>query len=141
MKNTRNILMCEACASIVLVLVTVILYETDTLLSGALATDGNAEFILVSLMELVTICLIPLALRLFKFKRVRESLVATRSKGLARWGTLRLMLLCLPMLVNTFLYYQFMNVAFGYMGIIGLICLVFVWPGMKRCMAETGGEQ
>lgn len=133
--------MFEACASVVLSLLAVILYETDTLLPGSLAADANTEFVVVSLMELLTICFIPLALRLFKFKTVRENLLATRSKGLARWGSLRLMLICLPMLVNTVMYYQFMNVAFGYMGIIGLICLVFVWPGMKRCIAETGGEQ
>lgn len=133
--------MFEACASVVLSLLAVILYETETLLPGSLAAEGGTEFVVVSLMELLTICFIPLALRLFKFKTVHESLVATRSKGLARWGSLRLMLICLPMLVNTVMYYQFMNVAFGYMGIIGLICLVFVWPGMKRCIAETGGEQ
>lgn len=141
MKKTRNILMYEVCASIVLSLITVVIYETDTLLPGSLASDGNAEFAAVSLMEILTICLIPLALRLFRFRRVSESLVSARSHALLKWGSLRIAMLCLPMIANTLLYYQFMNVAFGYMGIIGLICLAFVWPGMKRCMAETGGGQ
>ena len=33
-----------------------------------------------------------------------------------------------------------MNVAFGYMGIIGLLCLVFVFPSKTRCESETANE-
>lgn len=127
--------------SIIIALAVIIMYETDTLLAGCYAADANTEFVVVSFMELLTICLIPLALRLFRFRAIRESLAATPSKALLRWGSLRMAMLCLPMLANTLLYYQFMNVAFGYMGIIGLISLAFIWPSMKRCVAETGGER
>lgn len=141
MKNTKNILLYEVWISIIISIIVITGYENDLLPSGVLASDGNMEFVVVSLMEIVTICLIPLALRLFKFRKVSEILVCEREKGLLKWGSIRMMMLCVPMMINTLLYYLFMNVAFGYMGIIGLVCLVFVWPGMNRCIAETGGER
>ena len=45
-------------------------------------------------------------------------------------------MLCGPMMLNTWLYYQFMNVAFGYMGIIGLLSLAFVYPTRTRYIQE-----
>lgn len=132
--------MTEMCVSIIVSLAAVLLYETDTLMAGALAVGGNAEFISVALMEVLTICIIPFALRLFKFKRVSQALADGKEKALLRFGTMRMMMICLPMVVNTLLYYQFMNVAFGYMAIIGLICLAFINPSMDRCKAEVNIE-
>ena len=40
------------------------------------------------------------------------------------------------MVANTFLYYIYMNVAFGYMAIILLLSLYFVLPTMARCEVE-----
>lgn len=137
MRKTKNILISEMYACVAISLMIVVLHETETLLPGALADDKNTEFLAVSLMELVTICLIPLALRLFKFKRINRSLKSRQAQGLKIWGSLRMMMICLPMMVNTLLYYVFMNVAFGYMGIIGLICLLFIYPGTGRCVSET----
>ncbi len=141
MKKTINILKTELFASIFVAVVVVILYETETLLPGDLSEEKNAEFLLTSLMELLTICLIPLSLRLFKFNKIHRNLVATREQGLKKLGSLRMMMLCVPMVVNTILYYLFMNVAFGYMAIIGLICLPFIYPGEGRCRAETSEKQ
>ena len=85
-----------------------------------------AEYYSAIVMELLTICLIPIALRLFKFGFVRRRFTASPTRALLRYGSVRLVMLTLPMLVNTFLYYQFMNVAFGYMAIILLLCMAFV---------------
>jgi len=141
MKKTRNILIAEMCVSIIVSLAAVLLYETDTLVAGALPTGGNVEFIATALMEMLTICLIPFALRLFKFEKVSQTLAMGKEKALLRFGTMRMMMICLPMVVNTFLYYQFMNVAFGYMAIIGLICLAFINPSMNRCKNEVSIEE
>jgi len=92
-------------------------------------------------MEALTICLIPLALRLFKFDRIGKSLAEGKEKSLLRWGTLRMMMICVPLMANTLFYYLFMNVAFGYMAIICLICLIFVNPTMGRCINETKSEE
>ncbi len=87
-------------------------------------------------MEVVTICLIPLSLRLFKCKHVTSAIHSDGDKAMLRWGTVRLVMLCMPMVLNTWLYYQFMNVAFGYMGIIGLLSLAFVYPTRTRYIQE-----
>lgn len=114
-----------------------ILGETDILPSGLLADDKLWEYYMVGTMELITICTIPLALRLFRFKAVAARLVHRPHAMLLRWGVVRMAMIAVPMTANTLLYYLFMNVAFGYMAIIGLLCLAFVYPSETRCKQET----
>lgn len=135
--KTRTFLLAAFWSPIIVCLAIIIPYENDWLLVGALAGDKVAEYYVATVMELLTICLIPLSLRLFKFKAVRKALTADAATALRRWGMLRMAMLTVPMMVNCVLYYQFMNVAFGYMGIIGLLCLVFVFPSKTRCESET----
>ncbi len=58
-----------------------------------------------------------------------------------KWGLLRLLILEVPMVVNTYLYYIYMNTTFGYLAIILLLCLPFVMPTESRCLAETSEEE
>ena len=142
MKRTRNILIAEMLVCVLITFATVTLFETEILIPGAFECDTNTEFILVSLMEIITICMLPLGLRLFKFKKISNILETTKEQGLLTWGSLRMMLVCIPMVANTLLYYLFgHNVAFGYMGIICLICLIFIIPTMSRCITETKYEK
>lgn len=117
--------------------VLVVLFETDVLPSGLMATEKQTEFLLTTLMELLTLASVYLALRLFKFDKVHQELVTRKADGLRRWGLIRLAILLLPMPLNTVLYYLFMNTTFGYMAIILAICLPFVYPSEARCEAET----
>jgi hypothetical protein len=137
MKETRNLLMSIFFLAIAIALGIVIVYETDMMETGLLAEDKNSEFLLTSTMELLTLGSVFLALRLFKFNVVHSQLVAQKASALSKWGTLRLLLLMVPMVVNTLLYYLFMNPTFGYMAIIQLLCLPFVFPSMNRCQAEV----
>ena len=116
-RHTRNVLMLVLGIAVAVSLIVVVLYESDTLP-----------------VELLTLCVIPLALRLFRFKTVAARL--TSADELLRWGMIRMLMLCLPMVANTLLYYIYMNVAFGYMAIILLLSLCFVLPTMARCEAE-----
>ncbi len=109
------ILRAEMVAAIAVSLIIVALYELGLVESGLWTGDEEKEFLCVSAMELLTVCLIPLALRYFK-----------GSLGVAAIGV--------PMVVNTLLYYLFMRVAFGYLAIIGLICALFVWS--KVCVKQ-----
>lgn len=128
--------------SIAAALVIIILFETGTLLPGMIEAGSQAEFLLQTLMEVLTVCIIPLALRLFKFGFVRRAIEAAPVQGLQRWGVVRMTMLCDTMLANTLLYYITpLDVAFGYMAIICLICLVFVKPTLERCMAEAGMDE
>lgn len=117
--------------------VLVVLFETDVLPSGLMATEKQTEFLMTTLMELLTLASVYMALRLFKFDKVHQELVTRKADGLRRWGLIRLAILLLPMPLNTVLYYLFMNTTFGYMAIILAICLPFVYPSEARCEAET----
>ena len=50
-------------------------------------------------------------------------------------------MLSLPMVVNTFAYYSFMGVHYGYMAIILFICLFFVMPTKSRFEREQADLQ
>lgn len=135
--NLRRMLLLEFWIPVLICLCIIILYENDLLLSGNWHDNKIDEYYVAIVMELVTICLIPLSLRLFKFHRVKQDLQTSEGLMLRKWGSVRLLMLTLPMMVNCWLYYQFMNVAFGYMGIIGLLSLCFVYPSKARCSQET----
>ena len=49
----------------------------------------------------------------------------------------RLLILEAPMVINTLLYYIYMNTTFGYLGIMLLLCLPFVFPSLNRCEGEV----
>lgn len=119
------------------VLLLVIIYETELLAPGTWADAHEMQFLLLSLMEILTIVCIPLALKLFVMKRVRRKLVEGKGEALLRLGFIRHLLLWLPMIVNTYFYYNTMSAAFGYMAIILLLCMFFVYPSAARCYAET----
>lgn len=138
MKNVKNTLTVLLWTVLALALIVVVLFETDVLMFGYYAGSGEqAEFLLTTMMELLTLAVIPLALKLFKFPRVHVDLVSRKAEALRKWGLLRLLMLLVPLLVNTLLYYAYANVAFGYMAIILVIVLPFVYPSMERCQSET----
>lgn len=137
LKQTQKLLMYNFFFMLGVALLLVLLYECELVTSTELSSDAQFVFGLQVLMELVTIVAIPVALKLFSLKVIRKKLVKGKGGALLRWGTLRINMLCLPMLVNVFLYYQTMSPAFGYMAIILALCLFFVYPSMGRCYEET----
>ncbi len=137
MKKTRLTLLLIFTAFLLLSVLLVILFETDALLPGAMAADKQSEFLLATVMELLSLGAIFLGLRLFKFKTVHDDLTSRKAPALLKWGSVRLLLLELPMLCNTLLYYIYMNTTFGYLAIILALCLPFVYPSEGRCKAET----
>ena len=55
-----------------------------------------------------------------------------------KWGTLRLMILGNLLVINTFFYYAFgFEASYGYLAIVVLLSMVFIFPTMNRCIAET----
>lgn len=122
---------------IIIPVIVAILYETDVLLTGDLAVAGNesAEFIATIVMELLTLAAIPLALRLFKMAGDK----ICDEVSLMRFSLIRLAILLGPLWGNTLLYYLFMNATFGYMAIITLIAMAFVYPA-KQQFQNDGAE-
>ena len=137
LKIAQRYLMLNFVLMIALCLLIVVLYECEILVSSDLSNNTQLVFSLQIVMEFASIIVIPVALKLFAFRPVRRRLLETKGTALLRWGTTRIQLLCVPMLVDTLLYYQTMWAGFGYLGIILLLCLFFVYPSMGRCIDET----
>ena len=132
MKKTVNILRTLFIAAVGIAVVVVALYELDILPTGVLADRPQDEFLCTIAMELVTIVFIPIALRLFKTKDVDRRLDEGDIKTFKTWSIVRILMITVPLLMNTLLYYIFMNTTFGYMALILLICLPFIYPATKK---------
>lgn len=136
MKKIRNLLLTIFVGTLCLAVCIVVLFETDVLECGLLATEKQSEFLWTTLMELITLATAFLTLRLFKFEKVHRDLTERRGQALCQWGVVRLLMLTVPLLANTLLYYIYMNPTFGYLAIILVLCLPFVYPSESRCQAE-----
>ena len=137
MKQVSKQLLTFYIAQIVIALVFIVLFETDTLPVGVKADDKQSEFVLTALMEIISLGAAFLGLRLFKFKPIHNDLVNRKATAMWKWGMTRLIILEVPMVINTLLSSIYMNTTFGYLGIILLLCLPFVFPSLSRCEAET----
>ena len=140
MKQVSKQLQVFYIAQVVLALVVIALFELNLLPEGIKADDKLSEFALTSVMELITLGAAFLGLRLFKFKAIHNDLVNRKETAMWKWGMARLLILEAPMVINTLLYYIYMNPTFGYLAIILLLCLPFVFPSLNRCLSETSEE-
>lgn len=118
-------------------LLLVLVFESELLLPGFILVESKVDFVIKYIMELMTIIIIPLSLRLFKFKSVERKLATKKQHALLRWGVLRIIMLGIPMIINTILYYGFLSVEFGYLSIILLISMIFIYPSKDKCYYET----
>ena len=140
MKKVSKQLMAFYIAQIALALVVVVLFELDVLPVGVMADDKQSDSIFTALMEIVSLGAAFLGLRLFKFKAIHDDLVKRQEKAMWKWGMARLIILEAPMVIDTLLYYIYMNTTYGYLAIIMLLTLPFVFPSENRCIAETSEE-
>ena len=140
MKRIQKILLFDYILFLGMALLWVVLNENDVFgIVGKLHRDASSDFIFTSTMEIVTICSIPLVLRLFKFGSIREAIRKDNSQFHSTYiafSLVRINVLLVEMLVNAVLYYFFMNVAFGYMAIILFLASFFVFPTQERCEQE-----
>ena len=132
MNKTITLLRTVLIANVGVAVVIAALYELDILPSGMLAGRPQDEFLSTISMELITIVFIPVALRLFKTKDVEKRLEEGNIKAFRKWGLLRILMITVPLVLNTLLYYSFMNTTFGYMALILLICLPFIYPASRK---------
>ena len=141
MKKISKLLMFIYVLLVAVALVIAALYEFGVLESGVLADSKQTEFVAMTVMELATLVAAFLGLRLFKFPKIHTQLVTLQEPAMLKWGLLRLLVLEVPMVCNTYLYYIYMNPTFGYLAIILLLCLPFVFPSLNRCIDETTEDE
>ena len=132
MNKTISFLRTVLIANVGVAVVIAALYELDILPSGMMAGRPQDEFLSTISMELITIVFIPVALRLFKTKDVEKRLEEGDIKAFRKWGLVRILMITVPLVLNTLLYYSFMNTTFGYMALILLICLPFIYPASRK---------
>ena len=140
MKQAEKILTINYFIVLAFTLVIIVFGENDWLNNvGIMHDDKSSDFIMTSIMEIITICLIPVSLRLFKFKKVRNGILSDTTENhssFIAWAIVRLGMLQLTMIVNAILYYMYMNVAFPNMGIILFLVRFFIFPTVERCNFE-----
>ena len=122
-------------------LLVVVVFETGLLTPGSLGGDKAAEFPILTAMELLTVCLIPFSLYLFRVKSVRQNLLAAPAQSMLTWGFVRMAMLAFLLVVNVVCYYLYMNASFGYMAIIAAISMLFIYPSIGRCKEETSIDE
>ena len=132
MNKTISFLRTVLIANVGVAVVIAALYELDILPSGMMTGRPQDEFLSTISMELITIVFIPVALRLFKTKDVEKRLEEGNIKAFRKWGLVRILMITVPLVLNTLLYYSFMNTTFGYMALILLICLPFIYPAVRK---------
>ena len=137
MKKCARKLQAIVYSAIGLSLLMIILFETDILAPGSCGGNLTAEFYTLMAAELITICVVPLALWMFRAKTIKQKLISGKEHSLLRFGILRLSLLVVPMVANTLLYYMFMLPSFGYMAIILFLSIFFVFPSMERFVGDV----
>lgn len=140
MKRIQKILQINYFLNLIIVLLWIVLNENDVFnIVGSAHENTNSDFLSASIMEVITICFIPVSLRLFKFGVIRQAIKDDKTPLLNTffaYSLVRLEMLLMPMLVNAVLYYVFMNVAFGYMAIILFLSTLFIFPTQERCEQE-----
>ena len=115
-------------AVLALMLAAVILFETNEQLTGFLGMTEADELQLLSGMEMLTLMSIFLMLRLFKFERIARQIEESPQRALPLWTSVRVAVMLVMIAANGLLYYGTMNTTFGYLAIIMMVSLPFVYP-------------
>lgn len=120
-------------------LLLVVLYETGLYQEGLLAGNAQMEYILQSVSILLTIGLIPFALRMFNLnlvKRIKELPLQQALKSYQTWSLLRLALLFIPAILALSFYYLTMNTTNLFCACMALIATLFCVPSENRIKNE-----
>ena len=120
-------------------LLLVVLYETGLYQEGLLAGNAQMEYILQSVSILLTIGLIPFALRMFNMnlvKRIKDLPLQQALKSYQIWSILRLALLFVPAILALSFYYLTMNTTNLFCACMALIATLFCVPSENRIKNE-----
>lgn len=115
------------------------LFETGILTEGAYAGHAQAEYIFQSAGILLTVGLIPFALRIFNLnlvKRIRQLPLQQALKSYRIWSDVRLSLLFVPVMINLTFYYLTLNTTGLFCACMALIASLFCVPSESRIKNE-----
>lgn len=139
LKRLIRILKAEYALMWVLTVLLAALYECDILPQGLFAGDAQMEYIMQTVSILLTICLIPLSLRLFNLSLTRYiSLLPLPEalKSYRRWSEIRIALLLVLALIDLSAYYWTMNTTGLLCAGMTVIASLFCIPSKQRLLNE-----
>lgn len=98
--------------------------------------DPQFDFIFLTAMELITLCVIPFALRLFKFKWVKKRIKKQGIKGFLDLKEAQIAMLACPLILNEGAYFITMQVTHFYLAVILFLCMIFIYPSQEKLVNE-----
>lgn len=124
---------------VIILVLGLLLIETDVVPVGVLAgiDEGTTEFVFQTIATLVTLAMVYMSLRLFRFKAIASRLKTDYGK----WSMIRIAMLGLSGVLSLAGYGLFLNVSFEYLLFLVFIALVFITPTEKRYLSETLAEE
>ena len=127
---------------LIITAVLIILFETGILPSGICSGNTQVEFLVQTTMIILTLGVIPVALRMVKHQSVQDGTEEPNGKKekINAKHLIRVLLIAIPMLLNTICYYIYIKVSFAYLGVILLIAFLFVLP-KKQVNGQGGSRQ
>ena len=117
----------------------VFLYENGIFQKGIHQGNAQMEYIFQSISILLTIGLIPFALRMFNLnlvKRIKELPLQEALKSYRIWGDVRLSLLFAPVMLGLTFYYLTLNTTGLFCACMALIASLFCVPSENRIISE-----
>ena len=116
-----------------------VLYETGIFQKGIHQGNAQMEYVFQSVSILLTIGLIPFALRMFNLnlvKRIKELPLEQALKSYQKWSDVRLGLLFVPAILSVSFYYITMNTTNLFCACMALIATLFCIPSESRIKNE-----
>ena len=116
-----------------------VLYETGIFQKGIQKGKAQMEYIFQCVSILLTICLIPFALRIFNLnlvKRIKELPLQQALKSYQIWSDVRLSLLFVPAILSMSFYYITLNTTHLFCACMALIATLFCIPSESRIKNE-----
>ena len=141
-EKIRKILSIQKCAFItvwVAPILLAVLYETGVFQKGVFQGNAQMEYVFQSVSILLTIGLIPFALRMFNLnlvKRIKDLPLEQALKSYQKWSDVRLCLLFVPAILGVSFYYLTMNTTNLFCACMALIATLFCVPSENRIKNE-----
>lgn len=119
----------------------VIAFETDLITPAAYINplSGTEEFVFLYLLEIITIIIVPIALKMMHASKI-HSLIHHNKSTYYHLALLRIAMIGIPMIVNTLMYYITMTTTYCYLTLILIAADMFIIPSAQRCANEMNSD-
>ena len=135
--NTTKFLRLFFAANILTPILVAIIFESGFVeLHSLLGSDALVTYCMQMVGIVLTIGIIPFALKMMKLSFVKRRIQLSEQEYL-RWSIIRIAILGVPLIYNTLAYYLLeFEPTCGYLALIVLVAFCFVWPSDGRMRQE-----